>query len=280
MKFLRRGFIFLFVTLILSTTSVFAADKDFENFVKSSFENGYIHSTIKVTQISNEEYAVTYSYRENLLGMEHGFYLFPSVVDTLKNVGLEVQTFAEGNYAYITYSEIVDNLPALFDRFSILPYITLSSYISEDTKENIIVGEFPKNFFEEEMKDNELIKDIFNTNYFSFEYKPIDQKSFTSNAPVKTEDGYYVWFKDGEVNPEINLISAPLNNTLILVFKIVVGGVAIVLIGGIIFLIVKFIKKKIERKRYLNPNYDNNGYDNYNDYSGYNNYSGYDDEYY
>lgn len=270
MRKIQRFIIALFTCVIMSSMTVFATDEKLEKFVTTCFEDGYLYSNIKIKQINNMDYKIDFIYRENIVGMDYGFYLLPSMLETLTQLGLYHETYAQGNYAYISFSYTTDNLQYELKRLSILPYINVSSYINEDSKENVLVGEFPDTFFKEEMENNELVKDIMNSSYFSFEYKPIDDGNFSSNAPMKSDDGYYIWCKNGSVNTDIKAISAPISEGWFLFFELLIVLIIISIIGTISFVVYKHIVKKRKEKYNSSYRYNNEINDSYS----------YEDDYY
>lgn len=252
--------------ILMPLSNIYAAEEDIstklKNFVESCYEDGYMNSTLRVTQITNTKYKINFFYKENIEGMDLGFYVFPSVCETLKNIDIDYDTYAKGNYAYVISEFYTNNLHYDLQRLSVLPFITVNAYINEDTKENVIKGNFDTSFYREEREENELINDIFSTNYFSFEYLPIDTKNFNSNAPMISNDDYFVWFSSGEYNYEIDGISVPVNDALLIVAKIVIIVICFVVLFLLIFIIIKLIKKKKNDKN------DNNEslYDIYDEY--------------
>lgn len=247
------------IGIISLDKKVFAADEKLETFIATSLDKGYLNSTIEIVQISNNKYKVDLIIKENILGMNYGFYITPAIVESLSAVGFECETIIDNQYAYNTFSTTTKNLGELLNRLSILPFIDFNYYISEDTKEQILKGNFQEDFYQDEREINQLIDDLFESNMFVLRFKPLSDKYFYSDAPLKNDDGYYIWLYSKN-NKQIEF------STIVKPIPIYINILSYILISLFIILIlffIRFIYKKYKNSKTFS-NFTNNDYHNYN----------------
>lgn len=270
-------FAFLFILFFITTTvsfnnKVYASDDEKLNtFIATSIDKGYLNSTLEIIQTSNHKYDINFLVKENILGINYGFYLTPSVVESLTSVGFECETFVDQQYAYSVFTTTTKNLGEVAARISVLPYIDLDYYIDKDTKEQIITGKFQEDFFKEERKSNEMLDTLFGSNLIAFKFKPLSDDLFSSNAPLKDKDGFYLWVYSQENNS--NDFSGLIKPTPVIV-NILAYTAILLVVGILVFLVIKLINKKNGKNKKDYNNYDNydNGYNNNYNYDNYNNY--------
>lgn len=266
----------LCVLSLLSCITVpsYAADQNktekFETFISDIITNGYINSTISITQKSNSLYHIDFLFKENTMAIDYGFYLYPSVVKTLNAKGYKTEVKTDNEYAYVSFSTNTRNLKETLTELSSLPYVNLIVAEDNSTKDKIIKIEFNKDFYKEEKEKDQLVADIFSTNTFVVKYKPYSDIYIDSPITYKDEQGYYLYsYTDSSASNsvlfEINKIPA----YSLIVKKLNALANLLLPVTSIALVIVIIIKIKLKNK--YGSSYSGYSNDDENNY--------YDDEY-
>lgn len=264
-KNIKRFILCLLSIITLFSSNVFAAetttsstDEKLTKFVQTSAEEGYLNINLNIVQLSNKKYRISFYYKENLTGMDYGFYLLPTVKNTIESLGYDCKVTTKENYGTITFSYTTKNIQKELTKLSTLPFITLNGYVDEDSYELLIDGSFDEELFKELRENNEFIRDILGTNKYTFTFSPIVKNLSSSNSPYLNKNNDYVWISTDEVYPDISIICKPLTKGTIILEYILIGFIILLIIVLIIFII-----RKINKKR--NNNYYDDDYDNYHD---------------
>lgn len=253
-----------FIINLCFSNKVYAEDTKLNTFIATSIDKGYLNSTLEVTQVSNHKYKVDFLVKENILGINYGFYLTPTIIESLTNVGFECETFVDEQYAYSIFSITTKNLGEVANRISILPYIDLEYYIDEDSKEQILKGTFQEDFFKEERKSNKMLDTLFESNLIAFKFKPISDSLLMSNAPLKDKENFYLWvYSKANISSEFSCLIKPVP-AYIYAFIYICLFLVISLITYILFY---FIRKRKDNNKFDNQDYSNDDYTDYNNYN-------------
>lgn len=270
--FTLLSFLLIISTLIPFNNRVYANDDKLDTFIATSIDRGYLNSAIEITQVSKHKYDVVFLVKENILGINYGFYLTPSIVESLTKMGFECETVIDEQYAYNMFKIRTNNLSDILTRLSVLPYIDFEYYIDEESKEQILKGNFQDDFFKEERASNEMLNTLFESNMTTLRFKPMSEQLFMSNAPLKDDYGFYVWvYSKDTPNTDFSAIIRPMP-----VYVYVIVYMILLLVICLLVFLVVFIIKKYRGNKSFNGHAQNNGYDDYN-YNGYNDYNNYDD---
>lgn len=256
--------LFFMINVCFSNKVYAAEDAKLNTFIATSIDKGYLNSTLEISQVSNHKYKVDFLVKENILGINYGFYLTPTIIESLTNVGFECETFVDEQYAYSVFSITTKNLGEVANKISILPYIDLEYYIDEDSKEQILKGTFQEDFFKEERKSNKMLNTLFESNLITFKFKPISESLLTSNAPLKDKDNFYLWiYSKNHTVSEFSCLIKPVP-VYIYAFIYICFFLIILLIA---YSIYYFTKKKKNNNRFDNEDYLNSDYTDYNNYN-------------
>ena len=285
LEFLKRTFTIMILVFSLFNIGfmkpTFAADTTkFENFYKGILQNGYLKSTISITQINNSKYQLDFLFKENITAMDYGFYLYPTVVNSLKTIDLPTSVQVDKEYAYVTSSVTTSDLDATLKKLSALPYVNLKTAEDANSGERILDITFNKDFYKTEKEKNPLIKDVFSTNTFIVKYKPYAPKYLNTTGGLYDTQGYTIYVYTDSSNTNEYIAQIHKIPTYIVICDTMSSVLNIIIPILIILLIISFIiyKKNGSRNSSRRNNRDIDEYED-NDYNeGYNNY--YNDDYY
>lgn len=265
--FTKVLFIILISSYLLFPRNVNASTNQFENFIAAINDGGYITSQIDITEYNRNYYGVNFMMKENIQGIDYGFYATPNLVNGLKTLGFNPETYIEDDYIYTSFIYEDKNIEDILNKLSIIPFIDIAAE-KETLNDNLyILGQFIDIPTYLEL-DDEITKTVYSTNKYIFTYTPSDRGA-VSNADGVVGKNTFSWTSDGS---DKKIISIGEENNRIIKFIIVIiifGG-----IGGVLL----FIKtRKNNKDNYFNNDYYNNQNVSNNDMF-YNN--GYYDSYY
>lgn len=215
------------ITLCFASVS----DKDLSEkltaFYTSVIQNdGYLSGNIDLIENQNGTITAEIFFKENILGVELGFYVTPNIIKALGMTGINCETRLEGEYIYLTAKKHFNNLEDATLALSGFPFIQFLSY------KNNFYFKADMTIWNDIREKDQFVDDIYKTNYFVISYKPI--KYMISNAPL-FKNGRYSWaLKDKKI---INgYAEQKKDNYTIIIITIVIIGV-IIMISGIILIL-------------------------------------------
>lgn len=197
--------VFSIINISFTKPTLAADNTKFENFYKEIMQKGYLKSTISITQINNSKYQIDFLFKENIIAMDYGFHLYPTVVDSLKSIDFPTSVQVDKEYAYITSSITTKDLDETLKKISTLPYVNLKTAKDTNSGERILEISFNTDFYKTEKEKNPLIKDVFSTNTFIVKYKPYAPKYLTTSGGLYDTQGYTIYaYTDGSRNNTFN----------------------------------------------------------------------------
>ena len=265
MKIAKRLMCFFFIFILFLTPSLTTKAETIDeglltSFIADSVKDGYLNSHILIEQKRNNKFELNGVISENIQGMDLGFYLIPEIKGVLDNVGFETFVETKNNRSILTFKETSDDLGNLLNRISLLPFINID-FVTDGEDNYIISGNFNTNILSDIREENKFVDDIFNTNNYTFRFKPYSEESISNiSTTIVDGDDYLVWAAINNESSEILLSTYSTKGIPIYIILILV----IIIITT---LTVIFFNKKKKKNNYSNNSYD----DNYNYYNEYNN---------
>lgn len=220
-----KKIIVLITLIVLSLGISFAEEPTIESiFIESITEEGeaYISYGIEVSEHQDGTYTLSVLTKENILGVDLGFFASPSILKNFESTEIKPQTYIEGAYFYIISEKKYDK----FDELSKdLQFVTGYRLAKDGDK---LLGEVDLSIWNEERKEDEVLNLVYSTNRYLFSYKPL--KKISGNYSDVNE-AYYIW--NFENDSENYIYAEPVSN---------IGTIAtIVIIGILFFSLITFI---------------------------------------
>ena len=158
----------------------------YESIINS---DGYISVIIEITE-NKKSYELDFSIKENLSGIDLGFYAVPNIINFFKIENIDYNSYFQNNYIYVLGKKEYKTLEELAQSLSTLSFIKMIA------DKNSFFAEINTTIWDEERK-NSFIDDIYKTNKFVFSYKPLKYMDTNSN---QFKEGTYIWkIKDKEI---------------------------------------------------------------------------------
>lgn len=249
------------VIIIPTTYCVYAEnDKNYKKEIAQFYysvmnESGYITCALDITEKEDETYKLDIVFKENIHGINLGFYVTPLVIEFMEANSIDYTSGFAGSYIYTMGTATYDSMGMLAKKVSQLPFIKMAG--SEEKKG--FYAEYDLTIWDSVRKENNFIDDIYKTNNFLISYRPL--KKMDTNAD-KFENGIYVWQLKDEKEGIIYAIS---KNNRIAWVALGIGG--IIFVGGIYLILSgnSFTGQIFPLRRNKRQYDDYDGYDDYYD---------------
>lgn len=244
----------LLLSVISLKSNIYALEEtEIKNFYNSTLQNGYINLLVDIKENINDNIEFTLLFKENILGIDYGFYTTPYVLEVFKNTGYQPDLFFDEEYACIKVEAKIKNLNALFSTLNCLPFLEFEGY--NNSKETIFSGRLTNSQFTETRNSDSVVDKIYATNKVVFSYTP--NIISRSNSQDIDSNNKHTWVLSGdqENDTEIAFLKEK-NNAFIFISLCII----ILSFGIIIFIIFKI---KSNSKNYNLDNYYEDPYNNY-----------------
>ncbi|MFW6015312.1 MAG: hypothetical protein ACOCRK_02680 [bacterium] len=212
-------------------------DKSLITFYEEVIENGYINCYMDLYENKDKTYTFKLIYEENILGVNLGFYSTPYITKSFDAMGIPYDVVFSDTHSYLTVNTTFNNLEATTIRISAIPFLNIFG-----TNGNMI-GEFKGDAWNDIREKNEIIDDIYKTNFIVFRYHPLEYLKSNSD---KYENGTYIWYMYDKFNTPIVLEPKVKVSGGGLIIKIVAGAISFIIL---IILIIRLINKR--KKKWL-----------------------------
>lgn len=214
--------IIILIILLTLTSGIASADETL--FLDSIKDGGYINYGIEIVENKDDTYFLSIMVKENMLGVEQGFFSSPNILANFETNDLKPKTYIEGEFFYIMYDKKFSSFEALGEEL-----YQISGFLFVKEK-NELGGIVDLSIWNEKRENDEVLDFVYSTNNYIFSYRPL--KKIVGNYSEKI-DLHYVWTLDNSIQ---NLIVTKPADNLVTIIIISAIGVVIVLVGGFLIL--------------------------------------------
>lgn len=188
--------LFLIISILMPNQMAFANNEDIKKDIAQFHysvmnEGGYITCTMDITENPNHTYKLDMMFKENINGVNLGFYTSPYILQFMEVADMEYDSGFEGSYLYTVGSGEFESLEKLSELLSRLTFVSMVA----DKRE--FFANIDLTIWDDVRKEDNFVDDIYKTNYFLLSYKPLKEMDTNAN---RFENGMYIWrLGDGRV---------------------------------------------------------------------------------
>ncbi|QUH21966.1 hypothetical protein [Alkaliphilus sp. B6464] len=264
-KIIKYVLIMCILFNLAGSTTTFAANKS-EEMIKTFYnsvtsEGGYINYVIGIVENKNGTYSLNLFIKENITGIELGFFASPSIMKSLEDTDIQYEPYVENKFFYIKGEKIYSSLNEIsvdLVQFSFIELVQI---------DNFIMGSADLTIWDNLMKNNKLIDSIYSTNRYVFSYRPL---KISHGNYTGINNGEYVWIlengKKNDIIIETKNSRSSMTTIIILGILVLGGGLFFILGGSINLNKIKMSRDKKKNNSQYGDNYYDDYYDDYNDY--------------
>ena len=217
--------IFLFSISLFSVS--FAEDVTPESiFLESVIQDGgYINYGVEISENKDGTYDLSIMVKENLLGVDIGFFASPNILKNFEATKVKPQTYMAEEYFYIMAEKRYSDFESLSKDLNLISGFEIAK------KENELIGKVDLSIWNEERKEDEILNVVYSTNKYLFSYNPL--KKIEGNYSDISEENYVWMFENDSVN---YLFAQPVNSFGTIIFIIITG---LIFFGLVVFVIIR-----------------------------------------